>query len=449
MMQKDEGELLNSWIQHHLKITDPEQIIILDNGSTCPHTLKILTKVRNLGVEVLYDHKTSDDFERKGEIIANIIRQRQNDAESDFLIPLDCDEFLAVQKTDDLEASFNREDFQKSLSELRKQTGYFKVRVHYFNDTETPDLYHVSYNPQKFFFGQSLLGTLDTGFHSPQLDDSCQENILNTSNIIAFHYHNKSFSIRRANAINKMRRRVCNFCPDELRQFHGPGMHLINDLRGIDSPFAPPKSLRTNAFLRHLSESKIPFPHDIFDQAVPPTSKDHRKLNKSQRQIVNQARISLLAEIESLQDDPNINSTAIRSIDLNAFRTGMEIEDHYGINEEFSKRISNLLEKLQPKGIRNRKKPLIYRIKNIKSLTNALLFAMTHGQPSEVIFDCQNFWENKNTQLLSLVSSAIYANDQSVFLRYDVKSETLICHRLLIHLMMRSGNHSGFRNKDK
>ena len=110
-----------------------------------------------------------------------------------------------------------------------------------------------------------------------------------------------------------MRRRVCNFCPDELRQFHGPGMHLINDLRGIDSPFAPPKSLRTNAFLRHLSESKIPFPHDIFDQAVPPTSKDHRKLNKSQRQIVNQARISLLAEIESLQDDTNINSTVIRA----------------------------------------------------------------------------------------------------------------------------------------
>jgi len=42
LMQKDEGELLRAWINHHLEITTPELIYIFDNGSTCLKTQKIL-----------------------------------------------------------------------------------------------------------------------------------------------------------------------------------------------------------------------------------------------------------------------------------------------------------------------------------------------------------------------------------------------------------------------
>ena len=119
LMQKDEGELLKAWIDHHLGITSPDLIHIFDNGSTCQKTRKILKDAYQNGIHVSLAFNRRADFERKGEIICKTIQSIQAKNNSDFVIPLDCDEFLGLQSGDDEEAKFDRFSIHKHLVHLR------------------------------------------------------------------------------------------------------------------------------------------------------------------------------------------------------------------------------------------------------------------------------------------------------------------------------------------
>ena len=99
LMQKDEGELLLAWIDHHLGMTSPERIYIFDNGSTCQKTRKILKDAEGKGVHISYEFSSPADFERKGDIICKTIQSIQSEHSSDFVIPLDCDEERAPKGT--------------------------------------------------------------------------------------------------------------------------------------------------------------------------------------------------------------------------------------------------------------------------------------------------------------------------------------------------------------
>lgn len=63
MMQKNEGELLRSWIEHHGNIFGISNLWIFDNGSDDPLTIKILNKYDGFGVNIIYDKKNHSDFE--------------------------------------------------------------------------------------------------------------------------------------------------------------------------------------------------------------------------------------------------------------------------------------------------------------------------------------------------------------------------------------------------
>ena len=266
LMQKDEGELLRAWISHHLEIKTPALIYIFDNWSTCRKTQKILKIARKKGVNISLQHYSRKDFERKGDIVCKTIQFIQVNDKSDFIIPLNCDEFLGIQSDTNTEPSFDHSSISQHLRQLTEQKGYFKVKRHYCNNTLETDTYNINNSPGKYFFGRSSLKSLDVGFHSPKLTEESCQNQCNNSDLIAFHYHNKAFSIRRANAINKMRSRVNNFLINELKQYSGLGMHLLKDLRGIDTPFAPPTQYRTRSFLDHVQNAGISFPHNLYQE---------------------------------------------------------------------------------------------------------------------------------------------------------------------------------------
>ena len=436
MMQKDEGELLKAWCYHHLGITDASNICIFDNGSTCKKTLIILKEAESKGIIVRREYCKRTDFEQKGVIIGDMIRHLQIQRKQDFIIPLDCDEFLAAEGENDDMIAFDRETFQERLQKLNHQSGYFKIRRHYFNQPNNSDQYFINNTPEKFFFGSSILKSLDVGFHSPTMENSLEGSITNPSDIIAFHYHNKNFGIRRANAINKMRGRVKNFDLGELRQYRGPGMHLLNDLRGIDNPFAPPKSMKTMAFLEHIQKREIPFPWDLFETNAIKIQHTARKPSKEERQIINQSRRSLTTKllhhyqsngkiIPSGQFQPKQISNA-----------SIEIKRHYKANKTLLSQLKRHLNNHSRENKYPNQKAIIHVIRNNRSLANALISAISQGHARETLFDCRNFWTNKNVQLLTLTASAVHAQEDSVILRYDAKTKQQLQRRLLLHALL-------------
>ena len=444
LMQKDEGELLKAWIDHHLGITSPDLIHIFDNGSTCQKTRKILKDADQNGIHVSLAFNRRADFERKGEIICKTIQSIQANNSSNFVIPLDCDEFLGIQSGDDEEAKFDRFSIHQHLSKLLEREGYFKVKRHYFNHPHEPDLYHINNTPGKYFFGCSSLESLDVGFHNPRLTNQSIQTKCLESNLIAFHYHNKIFSIRRANAINKMRSRVNSLVDDELKKYVGPGMHLIGDLRGIDSPFAPPKKYRTRAFLDHLQSSDIAFPYDLFQEESASARLRPIKAERSLRQELSRIRRSVLSQLN------HSNTTQSTGFLVRLQTANADIKQHYRTNDASLQLLKRAIKRHRPAAECVRKSETIsITIRNHRSLANAYLATFIANRNQSIIFDCRNFWTNLDFQLLTLTSSAVDATENRVILRHEATSNARLRKKLMLHFLMLASHQSGLKNKGK
>jgi hypothetical protein len=86
-LQKDEDSL-SLWLEYHSKIVDVRNMIVLDNSSEDPRTIKILNTWTTKGLHVLYNQ---GPYEKKGELTSRTISLL---AHVDIIIPLDLDEFL-------------------------------------------------------------------------------------------------------------------------------------------------------------------------------------------------------------------------------------------------------------------------------------------------------------------------------------------------------------------
>ena len=447
LMQKDEGSLLRAWIDHHLGITSPELIYIFDNGSTCRDTQKILKTARKNGINISLEHSSRSDFERKGDIICKTIQSIQADKGSDFIIPLDCDEFLGLQGETNSEPTFDRSSINQHLSRLVDQKGYFKVKRHYFNHPHQPDSYHVNNTPRKYFFGHSKLKSLDVGFHSPKLTEQSSQDQCLDSDLIAFHYHNKIFSIRRANAINKMRSRVNTFLDNDLRQYVGLGMHLLKDLRGIDAPFTPPTQYRTRAFLDHLQNAEIAFPHNLFQEACLDDRQPQQRPGRRFRKELTLLRRSL----QSCMDRPNPpNPDPASRVPVRLQTASADIKSRYRTNYSSLQQLKQAIKghRLEDQ-IANLQGPIVMTVRNNRSLANAYLATFISEHKQSIIFDCHNFWSNTDTQLLTLTSSAVEADVDRVVLRHEDKCNSKLKKRLMLHFLMIASPQSGFKNKSK
>lgn len=95
MMQKDEGSLLRHWLEFHSKVVPYQSIYVFDNGSSDRETGEILDGAKNAGVNIIQANRPTD-FERKGAIFSKFI---QSGAVDSWYVPLDCDEFLAIDSS--------------------------------------------------------------------------------------------------------------------------------------------------------------------------------------------------------------------------------------------------------------------------------------------------------------------------------------------------------------
>ncbi len=101
-VQCDETVLLDAWLRHHAHLFGFENLAVHDEGSTEPATLALLTRAERAGVEVHRQPGAAVDLAPSG---------------CDFMLPLACDEFLAVFTDDGV--SCRRDPIHAELDAFR------------------------------------------------------------------------------------------------------------------------------------------------------------------------------------------------------------------------------------------------------------------------------------------------------------------------------------------
>ncbi|MBY5150588.1 glycosyltransferase family 2 protein [Enterobacter hormaechei] len=259
MMQKNESELLPIWIKYYSHLFSPENLYIFDNGSNDANTLEHLKNARNNGVQVIYTHNSPKDFENKGIIIGNKIKEIEGNY--DFIFPLDCDEFIGC-RTPDGNISFLIDDIENELLKHldTKETLLFDSQG--FNSIISK--HHFLFRKdRKCFFRKGTFLSLDVGFHWGKTKFCDGEH---RTNLIQLHFHNKPYEIAKEHAREKLKLRVNSFEPDEIKKYNGPGVHMVKYFtmqkeEYLDS-FIFQSSTKVSTFEELLLKLCIAWPYD-------------------------------------------------------------------------------------------------------------------------------------------------------------------------------------------
>lgn len=221
-MQKDEGELIRSWILHHANVFGAENIFVLDNVSEDVMTLAVLDWAERCGVNVI---RRVEDFERKGIEVSNLIDSLRDQYE--WFVPLDSDEFIGVYS--DGKLSMER---QAILSELQALQPDKIVRMgHYIWAIPGSSLGYYT-EARKVIVPSSQKVQLDLGFHlfswdASSFGNTVDDGLFQPANLCYVHLHNRPYEKALASARKKLARRVKSFSPEDLESYSGAGKHLV------------------------------------------------------------------------------------------------------------------------------------------------------------------------------------------------------------------------------
>jgi hypothetical protein len=258
MMQKNEKQLLEPWILYHGLHFGFENLYVYDNGSSEASCVALLKKYENYGVNVNWAYKKNSDFESKGHIFSEKIKQLDRENPSDFYFPMDCDEFIAVEKGVG-NVSVDAYSILNSLSEFRLSAAPLSICTAYDNNPAVRGKYYRASGQIKTFFAKGTCWTLDLGFHDGKTKSG--EAAVKTK-IAYIHFHYKEFKNYFTSAVQKLEGRVKNFTVAELEEYSKKklaGYHLIGALlAGRDKYYESHVN-------RYKSRSKSFYTLDSFD----------------------------------------------------------------------------------------------------------------------------------------------------------------------------------------
>ncbi|MEP0177285.1 MAG: glycosyltransferase family 2 protein [Paraglaciecola sp.] len=269
-MHKNEQELFPIWIDYYGKQFGYKNIRIFDNGSD-DYMLAILKAAAKKGASVDFGFSTSEDFDKKGTIIANKIRKLDSKKVFDFYFPLDTDEFIGV-KMEDGTISLEKEDIESELAQYVDSPDILMIHGGYDNHPSKKDTFVFKGGRKKCFFAQGACKDLTTGFHRAKANSS--DKIIKT-NIVHLHIHYKPFDILQSHAREKLKGRVADFEAETLIKFKedkGKGQHLVDYLLYKDEDeylsqfeqrFPVKKQYKIDAFSEKLNSLDIPTPYNL------------------------------------------------------------------------------------------------------------------------------------------------------------------------------------------
>ncbi|GAN53983.1 glycosyltransferase family 2 protein [Tanticharoenia sakaeratensis] len=230
MMQRNEVALLPLWLRHHGLLFGLPNLCVIDNGSDDPAVLATLRSAEARGVHIIRGHMTPADFAAKGEIVSDIIRGWDRDADYDLAIPLDCDEFVGVL-TDRL--ALDRESILAACAAVCREQGTFLTNRVLLNIPLRPG-YFLPQSIQRGLFRAGTIVTLDHGFHAPV--STMPERWVQTP-FVYFHMHNRpDFEAIRAFARQKLYH-LTGGDDRRLAEDRAEGAHLAHYFRTTGEAF--------------------------------------------------------------------------------------------------------------------------------------------------------------------------------------------------------------------
>lgn len=245
MMQKDETHLLSHWIEYHGNLFGLQNLYIYDNGSSDPVCLDVIDKYEKLGVNFYFQFDSQADFLNKGNILGDKIHELEATNAYEFLIPLDCDEFIGVI-SDAGVISCDSKVIHDELDMHSKTEDVLLFRYQLYNSVFSSMWFSRRYWP-KTFFKSGTYGFLDEGFHWGRSKKGPGEH---KTNLIQFHLHNKPFATIQAHTLRKISARVTDKSREAILNYVGAGEHVIKYLRMDEHQYS-------NHFLR-TPHQKIP-----------------------------------------------------------------------------------------------------------------------------------------------------------------------------------------------
>ncbi|MEI2415939.1 glycosyltransferase family 2 protein [Orrella sp. JC864] len=221
-MQRNEEELLEIFCKHYSTLTSPDRIFILDNGSDSATTSRLLADASRMGINVLYDYGSRDDFERKGDCVREVIENHGLRDRCDFIFPVDCDELLSLNTPAGF--TLDARSIQEYLSTLADRGRGFRIEHCLNNIPLVRDRFNLAVQKKAFFSRISQIPYLDLGFHLFREDAE-----LVKTELAYVHFHNRYFSDVLRSARSKLGSRIPNFEHATLaahKAKSGRGWHL-------------------------------------------------------------------------------------------------------------------------------------------------------------------------------------------------------------------------------
>jgi hypothetical protein len=221
MMQKNEDDLLETWIAYHANLFGFKNLFIFDNGSNSEVINSIYQKYIPLGISVHQSFEKKSFFYRKGDVLGNYIKFLDNTDEYDFFIPLDCDEYIAVRKESG-DIGCDGASIELELQKYRDTEHPLSITGSYFNIPKRDGAYYF-YPELKLFFGAKTFEFMDEGFHvgRTRLSHTPVQ-----TNIVHFHYSNKPYELGQLHAKEKLSELVNDFSVANMINYNGGGGHL-------------------------------------------------------------------------------------------------------------------------------------------------------------------------------------------------------------------------------
>ena len=221
-MQKDEKSLLALFIKYHSRFSGFSSIFILDNGSQDSETLEVLKEAQRWGVNIITRFASSDDFEKKGTRIIEVVNELRLKDGYDFLFPMDCDELLSIELNGTI--SLDPFEIKMHLGALEDNGEGFRIRKGFNNKALSCDCFQVNEANKVFFSKKSSFKKLDSGFHGRGL------NHLSQCELGYLHLHNKPFNEVLRSSRQKLKARINTFTSESFvkltQRKGGKGVHL-------------------------------------------------------------------------------------------------------------------------------------------------------------------------------------------------------------------------------
>jgi len=261
MMQKNEDELLDKWIAYHSYLVGHQNLFIYDNGSTSENTLTKLNRARDVGVNIISDYSTKNDYESRGSIFTDKIKTLDDSGKYDFYMLIDCDEFLATVDHEGI-ITCDRTALSASLANYRDSEDVLMIDGQYYNSSISTQWFNKQ-PYRKCFFRRGNIASLDQGFHWGKVTTSVNET---RTNLVHIHFHNKPYLIAKEHARQKLEGRVDSFDLDYLKNYKGKGFHLVRFFVEGEEQFIASQirlnHLKSKSLFSKFEELNIAWPYE-------------------------------------------------------------------------------------------------------------------------------------------------------------------------------------------